>query len=87
MLDRINEGTAAILVAVLGGFAWFVRTVMTNKAELDALKEEISARQIARAKEAETVARAIERVHARIDDLDRDIKKILIARADDMKNK
>ena len=87
MLERINEGTAAILVAVLGAGAWFVRQVLTNHAEVTALKEEIAARQVARAKEAETVARAIERVHTRIDDLDKDIKKILMARADDLKSK
>jgi cell division protein FtsL len=87
MMDRITEATAAILVAVAGGLVWLVRTILTNQAELAALKEEIAERQTQRAKEADTMARAIERVHARIDDLDKDIKTILIARAEDLKGR
>lgn len=77
MLDRISEASAAILVAAAGASAWFVRVILTNQAELKALRDEIAARQIARAEEAKSLARALERVHERIDDLDRDIKEIL----------
>lgn len=87
MLERFNDASAALLIAVAGALTWLVRTLLTNQAELKALKDEISARQTARAEEAKTVARSLERIHSRIDDVDKDIKTILRDRADDLKAK
>ena len=74
-----------IVVAVGGAVAWVARTLLTNKAEIDALKGEIEDRQNQRARDSETVAKAIDRLHQRIDELDSDIKQLLRDRADDLK--
>lgn len=87
MLERINEATAALLVAAAGALTWFVRTALTNQAELKALRDEIADRQRQRADEAKALAKALERIHSRIDEVDKDIKTILRDRADDLKAK
>lgn len=83
MPERINEAGAAIMVALAGAVMWFVRNVMTNAAEISALKQEISQRQKERAEESKTISRGFERVHERIDVLDGDIKALLKSRGDD----
>ena len=66
-LKDLNEIAVFLSISILGFLGLVVRTIFTNKAEIDLLKKELSDRFKAREKHDEEMRKVLERLETTVD--------------------